>query len=202
MRFVIASDIHGSATWCRALMAQIERESPDRVLLLGDLLYHGPRNDLPDGYAPKEVAAMLNSIAERIIAVRGNCEAEVDQMVLDFPCLADCAEVFDAGVSAGAPWMDGGAAAPGVAGRLLFLTHGHVYGPGLQNSIDNLPKIPGGSGAALLYGHTHVKVCGLCPGHPDLWLLNPGSVSLPKDGTRSFATYEDGTFELRELRAE
>ncbi|MBS5451551.1 MAG: phosphodiesterase [Coriobacteriia bacterium] len=202
MRFVIASDIHGSATWCRALMAQIERESPDRVLLLGDLLYHGPRNDLPDGYAPKEVAAMLNDIAERIIAVRGNCEAEVDQMVLDFPCLADYTEVFDAGVPAGTPWVSGGATGPDVAGRLLFLTHGHVYGPGLQNSVDNLPKIPSGSGAALLYGHTHVKVCSPCPGRPDLWLLNPGSVSLPKDGTHSYATYEDGAFELRELRAE
>ncbi|MBO7702493.1 MAG: phosphodiesterase, partial [Eggerthellaceae bacterium] len=89
MKFVIASDIHGSATWCRKLVAEIEAEAPDQVILLGDLLYHGPRNPLPDGYAPAEVAGMLNGLAERITAVRGNCDAEVDQMMLDFPCMAD-----------------------------------------------------------------------------------------------------------------
>lgn len=205
MRFVIASDVHGSATWCRALMRQIEREDPDRVLLLGDLLYHGPRNDLPQGYAPKEVIAMLNGIADRVIAVRGNCEAEVDQMVLDFPCLAEYVEVFDAGVPAETPWAraggpDGasGEEAPARPGRLLFLTHGHVWGPGLQNSADRMPRLAAGS--ALLFGHTHVKASCPCPGNPGVWLLNPGSVAIPKDGSHSYALYEDGTFELRELR--
>ena len=96
MKLLIASDIHGSAYWCRALMAQIEVESPDTVVLLGDLLYHGPRNDLPRDYAPKEVLAMLNTLADRVVAVRGNCDSEVDQMVLDFPCMADYAIVMDA----------------------------------------------------------------------------------------------------------
>ena len=96
MKLLIASDIHGSAYWCRALMAQIEAESPDTVVLLGDLLYHGPRNDLPRDYAPKEVLAMLNTLADRVVAVRGNCDSEVDQMVLDFPCMADYAIVMDA----------------------------------------------------------------------------------------------------------
>ena len=202
MRFLIASDVHGSATWCRALMAEIDREVPDRVLLLGDLLYHGPRNDLPDGYAPREVAAMLNGIAARVIAVRGNCDSEVDQMMLDFPCLETSAQVFDAGVAAGTPWAAGaadGVPGPDCAGRLLFLTHGHVFGPGLQNSADNLPKLPAGAGAALVYGHTHVKVCAPYPGRTDLWMLNPGSVSIPKDGSHSYALYENGAFELREL---
>ena len=89
MKLVIASDIHGAADWCERLMAAIEAESPDRVILLGDLLYHGPRNDLPADYAPKRVIEMLNSIADQVIAVRGNCEAEVDQIVLSFPCMAD-----------------------------------------------------------------------------------------------------------------
>ena len=96
MKLLIASDIHGSAYWCRALMARIEAESPDTVVFLGDLLYHGPRNDLPRDYAPKEVLAMLNTLADRVVAVRGNCDSEVDQMVLDFPCMADYAIVMDA----------------------------------------------------------------------------------------------------------
>ena len=109
MKLVIASDIHGAARWCERLMAAIDAESPDRVVLLGDLLYHGPRNDLPADYAPKEVIAMLNGIADQVIAVRGNCEAEVDQMVLDFPCMATYDVLWD-----------------GETGRELFLTHGHV----------------------------------------------------------------------------
>ena len=92
MKLLIASDIHGSAYWCGRLCEEIEKENPDKVILLGDLLYHGPRNDLPRDYAPKKVIPMLSAMAERIIAVRGNCEAEVDQMVLPFPCLADYAE--------------------------------------------------------------------------------------------------------------
>ena len=94
MKYLIASDIHGSAYWTERLVAAIESEQPDRIVLLGDLLYHGPRNDLPEGYAPKEVLAALNGIAERIVAVRGNCDAEVDQMVLDFPCLSDFSQVW------------------------------------------------------------------------------------------------------------
>ena len=176
MKFLIASDIHGSAYWAERLMSAIEGEQPDRVILLGDLLYHGPRNDLPRDYAPKRVIPLLNDLAKsgRVIAVRGNCEAEVDQMVLEFPCMSDSALVMDSD------------------GRELFCTHGHVFGAGVHNSVDNAPALPAGS--ALVYGHTHIKVNEESQKHPGLWLFNPGSVSIPKDGTHSYGIYEDGSF--------
>ena len=176
MKFLIASDIHGSAYWAERLMSVIEAEQPDRIILLGDLLYHGPRNDLPRDYAPKRVILLLNDLAKsgRVIAVRGNCEAEVDQMVLEFPCMSDSALVM------------------GSDGRELFCTHGHVFGAGMHNSVDNAPVLPAGS--ALVYGHTHIKVNEESQKHPGLWLFNPGSVSIPKDGTHSYGIYEDGSF--------
>lgn len=176
MKFLIASDIHGSAYWAERLIAAIEAEQPDRIILLGDLLYHGPRNDLPRDYAPKRVIPLLNDLAKsgRVIAVRGNCEAEVDQMVLEFPCMSDSALVMDSD------------------GRELFCTHGHVFGAGMHNSVDNAPVLPAGS--ALVYGHTHIKVNEESQKHPGLWLFNPGSVSIPKDGTHSYGIYEDGSF--------
>lgn len=176
MKFLIASDIHGSAYWAERLMSAIEEEQPDRVILLGDLLYHGPRNDLPRDYAPKRVILLLNDLVKsgRVIAVRGNCEAEVDQMVLEFPCMSDSALVMDSD------------------GRELFCTHGHVFGAGMHNSVDNAPVLPAGS--ALVYGHTHIKVNVESQKHPGLWLFNPGSVSIPKDGTHSYGIYEDGSF--------
>lgn len=176
MKFLIASDIHGSAYWAERLMAAIEAEQPDRIILLGDLLYHGPRNDLPRDYAPKRVILLLNDLAKSgcVIAVRGNCEAEVDQMVLEFPCMSDSALVMDSD------------------GRELFCTHGHVFGAGMHNSVDNAPVLPAGS--ALVYGHTHIKVNEESQKHPGLWLFNPGSVSIPKDGTHSYGIYEDGSF--------
>ncbi len=176
MRLIIASDIHGAARHCEQLMRVIEDERPDRVILLGDLLYHGPRNDLPDDYAPKSVIEMLNGIADRIIAVRGNCEAEVDQMVLDFPCMDDFATIDDIDV-----WDE--------SGRLstIFITHGHVWGPGLHNSIDHMPQLRRGD--VLLYGHTHVKVHEERDG---VTIFNPGSVGIPKDGSHSCGLYEDG----------
>ena len=179
MKFLIASDIHGSAYWAERLVAAIETEQPDRILLLGDLLYHGPRNDLPRDYAPKRVIPLLNDLAAtgKLVAVRGNCEAEVDQMVLNFPCMADSATVLD--VESDAP-----------AGRELFLTHGHVFGAGMHNSVDNVPALPAGS--AIVYGHTHIKVNEESVAHPGLWLFNPGSVSIPKDGTHSYGIYESG----------
>ena len=182
MKLVIASDIHGAADACARLMAAIEAESPDRVVLLGDLLYHGPRNDLPADYAPKRVIEMLNSIADRVIAVRGNCEAEVDQMVLKFPCMADHNVLLD-------PTAEGGP-------YTLFFTHGHVYGPGYHNSVDAWPALPPRS--ALVYGHTHIKV-GEKNAEHDAWVFNPGSVGIPKDGSASFGIYENGSFEHRLL---
>ena len=164
MKLLIASDIHGSAYWCRKLMEQIEAENPDKVILLGDLLYHGPRNDLPKDYCPKEVIPMLSSLKEKILAVRGNCEAEVDQMVLPFPCMADYAMVE-------------------ADGKTFYLTHGHHHGP------DNLPPLPAGS--VFLSGHTHIKLDKVTDG---IRCLNPGSVSIPKDGSHSFLVYENGAF--------
>ena len=169
MKLVIASDIHGSAFWCRKVLDVIEAEQPDRILLLGDLLYHGPRTDLPKDYAPKQVIPMLSELKEKIIAVRGNCEAEVDQMVLPFPCLADFSQLY-------------------VDGKLLYLTHGHHHNP------DALPPLPEGS--IFLSGHTHVKLDEV---HNGIRCLNPGSVSIPKDGSHSCIIYENGTFSFRIL---
>ena len=164
MKLIIASDIHGSAYWCGRLCELIEQENPDRVVLLGDLLYHGPRNDLPRDYAPKQVIPMLSALKDRILAVRGNCEAEVDQMVLPFPCLADYA-LLESG------------------GKTMYLTHGHHANP------DNLPPLVQGS--IFLSGHTHVKLDKVVDG---IRCLNPGSVSIPKDGSHSCIVFEDGAF--------
>ena len=162
MKLIIASDIHGSAFWCGKLMELIDREQPDKLILLGDLLYHGPRNDLPRDYAPKQVIPMLSDLKDMIIAVRGNCEAEVDQMVLPFPCMADSCRVFADGLD-------------------VYMTHGHHANP------DDLPPLPQGS--VFLYGHTHVKLDKTIDG---IRCLNPGSVSIPKDGSHSCIVWEDG----------
>ena len=171
MKLLIASDIHGSAFWCRKLLEAAEAESPDKLILLGDLLYHGPRNDLPQGYAPKEVIPMLSAWQEKILAVRGNCEAEVDQMVLPFPCMADYALLEADGIT-------------------FYLTHGHLWNP------DRLPPLP--AGTVFLSGHTHVKLDVTKDG---IRCLNPGSVSIPKDGSNSCMVYEDGTFRTVILEA-
>ena len=169
MKFVIASDIHGSAYWCGKLVEVIEEVKPDKILLLGDILYHGPRNDLPEGYAPKQVIPMLSAWKDRIICVRGNCEAEVDQMVLPFPCMADCALVSGDGLT-------------------MYLTHGHHHNP------DNLPPLAEGS--IFLSGHTHVKLDEVRSG---IRCLNPGSVSIPKDGSNSCLIWDNGEFVFRIL---
>ena len=169
MKLLIASDIHGSAYWCGRLMELIRQENPDRVLLLGDLLYHGPRNDLPRDYAPKQVIPMLSEIKEKIVAVRGNCEAEVDQMVLPFPCMADYAELL-------------------VDGKIFHLSHGHHQNP------EQLPPLPQGS--VFLFGHTHVKLDKTIEG---IRCLNPGSVSIPKDGSHSCLIYENNQFSFKIL---
>ena len=171
MKLLIASDLHGAAPAVRALDARVEAESPDRIVLLGDLLYHGPRNDLPEGYAPKEALAVLNGWSTRVVAVRGNCDAEVDQMVLDFPCLADYALVE-------------------ADGHMLYLTHGHLPG----KTPDDPPALPPKS--AFLSGHTHVKTLEERDG---VLFVNPGSASIPKDGSASYAVYEHGRFALKAL---
>lgn len=153
MKYLIASDIHGSAYWCRKLLNRFEEEKADRLILLGDILYHGPRNDLPEQYAPKEVIAMLNPLKDRILAVRGNCEAEVDQMVLEFPVLADYAVVE-------------------MGDRLVYLTHGHHY------NIDK--PLPLCKGSIMIYGHTHIPIDEV---RDNIRFMNPGSVSIPKGGS-------------------
>ena len=170
MKLLIASDIHGAAGYCRDLLAAWNREGADRLLLLGDLLYHGPRNDLPPDYAPKEVIALLNARKNQIFCVRGNCDTEVDQMVLEFPLLADYA-VLTAG------------------SRLLYATHGHVY------NTAHLPPLQPGD--ILLHGHTHIPRRTLRDG---VYVLNPGSVSIPKAGSwHGYMTLEDGVFTWKTL---
>ncbi len=153
-KIMIASDIHGSAYYCRKMLEAYEREGAERLLLLGDILYHGPRNDLPEGYAPKQVLAMLNDRKEQLFCVRGNCDTEVDQMVLEFPILADYAIL-------------------NVGKRLIYATHGHHY-----NRSQLPPFMPGD---ILLCGHTHVPAWDRLG--QDNRYLNPGSVSIPKEGS-------------------
>ena len=165
MKWLIASDLHGSARWTRELLAAFAREKADRLLLLGDLLYHGPRNDLPDEYAPKAVIALLSEYRSRILCVRGNCDAEVDQMVLPFPILADYAVLP-------------------LGSRMMYCTHGHVHNAG------NLPPLQPGD--ILLHGHTHIPLCAAQDGFT---ILNPGSTSIPKEGSwHGYMTLEDGLF--------
>lgn len=169
MKWFIASDIHGSSFYCKKMLEAYDREQADRLLLLGDLLYHGPRNDLPEGYAPKEVIALLNERKDQLLCVRGNCEAEVDQMVLQFPVLADYC-ILDLG------------------NRLAYLTHGH------HTSVDNPPALQPGD--LFFQGHTHVPYFEKREG---VFYMNPGSVSLPKENSwhgylileNDCATYKD-----------
>ncbi len=170
MKWMIASDIHGSAACCEKLLAAFGREQADRLLLLGDLLYHGPRNDLPQGYAPKEVIAQLSGVKDKVFCVRGNCEAEVDQMVLPFPVLADYCLLEQ-------------------KGRVIFATHGHHY------NLENPPLLQPGD--VLLHGHTHIPAKDNSLG---FWYLNPGSVSIPKESSpHSYMTLEDGQFLWKDL---
>lgn len=170
MKWLIASDIHGSALFCEKLIDAFKEENADRMILLGDLLYHGPRNDLPEGYAPKKVIELLNGMTEKILCVRGNCEAEVDQMVLGFPVLADYAFLA-------------------LGNRVVFLTHGHIF------NEEHLPSLSDGD--ILLHGHTHIPVCRK---HETYVYMNPGSVSIPKDGSyHGYMTLEDGLFLWKDL---
>ncbi len=172
MKLLIASDIHGDADCCRALLDAAERENTEKILILGDILYHGPRNDLPEGYAPKKVIEMLNAASDKLLCVRGNCDTEVDQMVLSFPILSDTAFVYD-----------------GEEKLTLYMSHGHKYSP------DNLPPISGR--AVFLYGHTHILGKTEKDGIP---CVNPGSVSLPKGGNeKTYAVYESGKITVKAL---
>ena len=173
MKLMIASDIHGSAYYCKKLIEAYKREKADKILLLGDVLYHGPRNDLPKEYAPKEVIAMLNALENEIISVRGNCDTEVDQMVLNFPVLADYAILT-------------------AENHMIYATHGHVY------NNEKLPPVH--KGDVLLHGHTHVPVCEKYETHI---YMNPGSVSIPKENSpHSYMTFDGVRFEWKDLDGE
>lgn len=164
-KWMIASDIHGSAYYCRRLLEAYGREGAERLILLGDILYHGPRNDLPREYAPREVISLLSPLRSVILAVRGNCDTEVDQMVLPFPILADYAVLT-------------------VGEHLAYLTHGHIY------NENNLPPLADGD--YLINGHTHVRAH---RAHETYTYLNPGSVSLPKENTpHGYLMLEGDTF--------
>ena len=171
MKLLIASDIHGSAYYCERMLKIFEEEQADRMLLLGDILYHGPRNDLPRDYAPKKVVELLKGYREKIFCVRGNCDAEVDQLMFEFPMMGDYA-ILDVGK------------------ETFFLTHGHLW-----NEI-RLPPL--GMGTVLAHGHTHIPElkrleCGLT-------IFNPGSVSLPKGGSRhSCILLKDGIFGWKDI---
>ncbi len=171
MKYFICSDIHGDSACCAAMLDAYRAEGADRLLILGDILYHGPRNDLPPSYAPKEVIALLNPLREQIIAVRGNCDAEVDQMVLDFPIRADFAHLdFD--------------------GLCVFATHGHLF-----NTSTPLPLK---KGEILLHGHTHILKFERF-GNDNIY-LNPGSITLPKEGNpKSYMVYENRTFTAKTM---
>lgn len=190
MKLMIASDIHGSALYCRRMLEAYEREGAGRLLLLGDILYHGPRNDLPEGYAPREVIAMLNSMKDQILCVRGNCDTEVDQMVLEFPIMADyCFLELPCGCA-----QEGNTHQDLIT---LFATHGHVFHP------HHLPPLRDGD--ILLNGHTHIPACEeiLDMKGGTYQYLNPGSVSIPKEGSaHSYMVYENGGFAWKNLEGE
>lgn len=173
MRWLIASDIHGSAYYCRKLLEQYDKERADRLLLLGDILYFGPRNRMPKEYDPQAVIAMLNERKNDILCVRGNCDAEVDQMVLNFPILADYA-VFSVGK------------------RMIFATHGHHF------NKDALPPLHRGD--ILLCGHTHVPAC---EEYENFVYLNPGSTTMPKENSaHSYMIWEGNLMQWKTIEGE
>lgn len=170
MKIFIVSDIHGSYEAIEKVIHHFHREKAQQMVILGDILYHGPRNPLPKGHDPKRVVEALNEIKDEIIAVRGNCDCEVDQMVLQFPITADYCVLLD-------------------QGHKLFFTHGHIY------SEEKMPPLK--KGDSFVYGHTHVAKALTMQG---VNILNPGSISLPKgEIAASFAIYEDGIFSLYDL---
>ena len=170
MKLMFASDIHGSLPATERVLSLFEQSGASWLILLGDLLNHGPRNALPDGYAPALVAEKLNAYASRIIAVRGNCDSEVDQMLLHFPITAPWQQVL-------------------LAQQRLFLTHGHLWHP------ENLPPLS--ERDVFVYGHTHIPVAQ--QGESCL-LFNPGSVSIPKGGfAPSYGMLDDGVLSVQTL---
>lgn len=170
MRLFIISDIHGSLYYLKKAIEIFERGGYDKLVILGDELYHGPRNPLPKDYSPKDVIEILNSYKDKIIAIRGNCDSEVDQMVLKYPIMSDYTMIY-------------------LGGRRVYLTHGHIY------NMDN--PLHMSEGDIMLYGHFHIPMLEKKDGK---YFFNPGSISLPKNGSEnSFAILDEEKFEIRDL---
>lgn len=169
MKILFASDIHGSLYYAKKVFEKFEQEKCDQIVFLGDLLYHGPRNDLPKDYSPKEVSALLNSYKDKIITVRGNCDSEVDQMMLEFPILATYGLLM-------------------VDGHRFYLTHGHIF------NKDNLPPLV--ENEILTYGHFHVPLLEKQDNH---YIFNPSSASLPKAGVNSYGIYEEHKLYIKDF---
>ena len=169
MKLMFISDIHGSYKYAKKALEIYEEEKAEKLVILGDILYHGPRNDLPDGYDPKKVIKLLNSYKNKIIAVRGNCDAEVDQMVLEFPIRADYATID-------------------IDNHHFFLTHGHLFD---ENNLPNLNR-----GDIFVYGHIHRQVA---KNENGIYIINPSSISLPKEGNNSYGIYNDNEFLIKEF---
>ena len=169
MKLMFISDIHGSYKYAKKALEIYEEEKAEKLVILGDILYHGPRNDLPDGYDPKNVIKLLNNYKNKIIAVRGNCDAEVDQMVLEFPIRADYAT------------MD-------IDNHHFFLTHGHLFD---ENNLPNLNR-----GDIFAYGHIHKQVA---KNENGIYIINPSSISLPKEGNNIYGIYKENEFLIKEF---
>ena len=170
MKILFLSDIHGSLHYLEKGIDIYEKENAQYIVILGDALYHGPRNPLPKEYNPKEVASLLNKYKDKIVAVRGNCDSEVDQMMLEYPIMADYAVLL-------------------YNGKRIYVTHGHIY------NKDNLPNIC--EGDILVYGHTHVPLAEKSNG---IYVLNPGSITLPKENNpNSYGILENNLFEVKDL---
>ncbi|WP_025691805.1 phosphodiesterase [Paenibacillus zanthoxyli] len=173
MKLMFISDIHGSLHWLKKALEKFAEEKPDGLVILGDFMYHGPRNPLPEGYDPKGVAQELNAIKRQITAVRGNCDSEVDQMLLDFPMMGDYTQIL-------------------YEGRRIYVTHGHGF------SIENLPELS--EGDIFIQGHTHVPVADVKEG---IYVLNPGSISLPKENNpNSYGVLEGGEYTVKSFAGE
>lgn len=173
MKLLFASDIHGDYDSCLQLIDAFKTENADMLVLSGDLLYHGPRNDLPESYNPKKVIELLNSVADNIIAVRGNCDSEVDQMVLDFPMLADYVLIY-------------------AGSKKIYITHGHVYSPESPLKLSD--------GDIMVSGHTHVLKA---EHKGNKTFLNPGSVSIPKENNpKTYMIYENDEFKIKSFNGE
>lgn len=170
MKIFLISDIHGSVFYLKEALKRYKEEAADYIVILGDELYHGARNPLPEQYNPQETAKLLNEYADRIIAVRGNCDSEVDELVLNYPIMSTYSTIL-------------------YRGRRLFLTHGHIY------NEDNLPPLS--KGDVFMYGHIHIPIA---KKHEGLYIINPGSITFPKNGSvNSYAILEVDRITIKDL---